>query len=203
MCNRIQVKISPSFNERRGAHGFSMFSSVNGTILLNTIFSGEEDGDMLYLKRKLAEISSDSSSDDGLLSPKRPESSHLAEEAAAKLSLEQLKNLSANHSHEEGETCGETCTRRFAHNVLERKRRNDLKDSYDCLRAEITPICPPTKGKMSKVVILKEAAKFISQAEKEEQESREELKQLRKHQKHLIQKFRQLYRLTQQGSSSN
>ncbi|XP_063675665.1 uncharacterized protein LOC134812265 [Bolinopsis microptera] len=174
-------------------------------------FSGEEEDEMIYLKRKLAEISSDSalsSSDDGLLSPKRRISqsrhphnnSNLAEEAASKLSLEQLKNLSANHSHDDDEICSENCTKRFAHNVLERKRRNDLKDSYKRLQAEVEPISG--SDRVSKVIILKKSAEYISEVEREEQESREELKQLRKHQKHLINKFKQLFRLTQQNSSN-
>ena len=176
------------------------------------ISSGEDDDELTYLKRKLAEISSDSahSSDDGFLSPKRRSSSSqsrlpyhntsLAEEAAAKFSLEQLKNLSANHSHHEDEVCSETCTKRFAHNVLERKRRNDLKDSYKRLQAEVDPIS--VTDKVSKVLILKKSAQYIAQIEKEEQESREELKRLKKQQKHLINKFRQLFKLTQQTAPS-
>ena len=176
------------------------------------IFSGEEDDEMIYMKRKLAEISSDSalsSSDDGLLSPKRRisqprhalnKNNNLAEEAASKLTMDQLKDLSASHSHEDDEVCSETCTKRFAHNVLERKRRNDLKDSYKRLQAEVAPICETDR--VSKVVILKQSAQYIAEIEQEEQQSREELKRLKKHQKHLINKFHQLFRLTQQNTSS-
>lgn len=159
---------------------------------------------MIDLKRKLAEISSDSAlSDDGCLSPKRRIShpnSQLAEEAASRLTLDQLKNLSTTHSHDEDEICRESCTKRFAHNVLERRRRNDLKSSYHRLQAEVPVI--NSSDRVSKVVILKKSAEYISTIEQEERENREELKRLRRHQKNLINKFRQLFKLTQQSTNS-
>ena len=162
----------------------------------------------MYLKRKLAEISSDSaSSEDGMLSPKRrlSQSAHqnaaLAEVAAAKLSLEQLRNLSATHSHREDELCTESCTKRFAHNVLERKRRNDLKHSYQKLQAEVPDIS--STDRVAKVVILKKSAEYIKKTEAEERELRDELREVRNHQRQLINKFRQLFKLTQQNSTGN
>lgn len=156
-------------------------------------------------------MSSDSSSSDetSCFSPKRrlsqprfnkTSAGALAEQAASKLTLEQLKNLSANHSHPDDESCGESCTKRFAHNVLERKRRNDLNQSYIRLQSEVPDICDTDR--VSKVVVLKQASEYIKSIEKEEQETKDELKRVRNHQKQLIDKFRQLFRLTQQHNTS-
>ena len=161
---------------------------------------------MQDLKRKLAEISSDSSSECSDLSPKRRlsesgETTMLAEQAASRLSLPQLRLLSASHSHNLDEVCSESCTKRFAHNVLERKRRIDLNTSYQALKEEVPALS--VTDRVSKVLILKNSADYISEVETEGEALREELRQLKNHQKHLVKKFRQLFKLTQQNPAAH
>lgn len=155
-----------------------------------------------YIKRKLAEMSSDSASDEPSCPVQkrnkiqrtkhhRNQSNALAIQAANKLSLEQLRNLSSAHSHDDSVECTENCTKRFAHNVLERKRRNHLKQSYALLQREVPEIS--SSDRVAKVVILKKSADYIKKVEDQERFLREELRDLKNYQKHLIDKYRQLF----------
>jgi len=155
-----------------------------------------------YIKRKLAEMSSDSASDEPSCPVKqrnkiqrtkhhRNQSNALAIQAANKLSLEQLRNLSSAHSHDDSVECTENCTKRFAHNVLERKRRNHLKQSYALLQREVPEIS--SSDRVAKVVILKKSADYIKKVEDQERFLREELRDLKNYQKHLIDKYRQMF----------
>lgn len=121
----------------------------------------------------------------------RNQSNALAIQAANKLSLEQLRNLSSAHSHDDSVECTENCTKRFAHNVLERKRRNHLKQSYALLQREVPEIS--SSDRVAKVVILKKSADYIKKVEDQERFLREELRDLKNYQKHLIDKYRQLF----------
>lgn len=155
-----------------------------------------------YIKRKLAEMSSDSASDEPSCPLQkrnkiqrtkhhRNQSNALAIQAANKLSLEQLRNLSSAHSHDDSVECTENCTKRFAHNVLERKRRNHLKQSYALLQREVPEIS--SSDRVAKVVILKKSADYIKKVEDQERFLREELRDLKNYQKHLIDKYRQMF----------
>ena len=75
--------------------------------------------------------------------------------------------------------------------MLERKRRNHLKQSYALLQREVPEIS--SSDRVAKVVILKKSADYIKKVEDQERFLREELRDLKNYQKHLIDKYRQLF----------
>ncbi len=77
--------------------------------------------------------------------------------------------------------------RRASHNVLERKRRNDLKSSFHTLRSYIPSLLAQEKA--AKVVILKKAADYINELKFEEEELAQEREELKCKQRELLDKF--------------
>ena len=69
------------------------------------------------------------------------------------------KRSSRGGSHDSNESDEEA--RRASHNVLERKRRNDLKNSFDILRMRIPDL--EENQRAPKVVILRKAVDYIGQ----------------------------------------
>ena len=59
-------------------------------------------------------------------------------------------------------------SKRKSHNVLERKRRNDLKMSYQALRVEVPAVATNERAPPGHILI--ESWKYIEQLKKEEQE---------------------------------
>ena len=87
-------------------------------------------------------------------------------------------------------------TRRATHNVLERKRRIDLKKSFERLRD-----CVPhleKQEKSPKVVVLRKAAVHIEDLTREEQELAEEKRLLQKEKRDLVNKLRQLLNIKEE-----
>lgn len=70
--------------------------------------------------------------------------------------VQKLKSCSSRNSSD-SEECGE---KRTQHNVLERKRRNDLKYSFFTLRDSVPELFKQERA--AKVVILKKAADYIT-----------------------------------------
>ena len=67
---------------------------------------------------------------------------------------------------------------RVSHNDLERKRRDELKRKFDCLRAAIPEI--ENNERAPKVVILKKAKAFVPRLQEEEKELRTEKENLKR-----------------------
>eukprot|EP00794_Sanderia_malayensis_P004733 gene4733-5356_t len=77
--------------------------------------------------------------------------------------------------------------KRASHNVLERKRRNDLKSSFYTLRSYVPSLLAQEKA--AKVVILKKATDYISELKFEEEELALEKEDLKSKQRELLEKF--------------
>lgn len=98
----------------------------------------------------------------------------------------------ASHpSSPQSSDCEDTDKRR-AHNILERKRRNDLRSRFLSLRDEIPGLadCPKTP----KVAILTRATEYLQQLHAGERRQAQERKQLRARQLQLLQRLAQLKR---------
>lgn len=77
-------------------------------------------------------------------------------------------------------------SKRATHNVLERKRRNDLKSSFHTLRNELPEVRENERA--PKVVILREGANYIKKLRNEEVKHLAELEKLRKRNEELLEK---------------
>ena len=83
--------------------------------------------------------------------------------------------------------------RRSQHNILERKRRNDLKYSFHTLRDHVPEL--GAQEKAPKVVILKKATDFIYQLRRTEKSQQSELEQLRHKREQLKRRLHALQRI--------
>ena len=77
--------------------------------------------------------------------------------------------------------------KRASHNVLERKRRNDLKSSFHTLRSYVPTLCAVEKA--AKVVILKKATDYIHELRKAEDALAKEKDDLKTRQRELLERF--------------
>lgn len=77
--------------------------------------------------------------------------------------------------------------RRASHNVLERKRRNDLKSSFQVLRGQIPEL--EDNHRAPKVTILKKAADFIKQIREKEDDLQTRLAIEKKRESKLLQRL--------------
>ena len=77
--------------------------------------------------------------------------------------------------------------RRASHNVLERKRRNDLKNSFDMLRQGIPEL--EENHRAPKVIILRKACEYIKCIQQRDQKLKEELMREQARQKRLLEKL--------------
>lgn len=91
-------------------------------------------------------------------------------------------NASSNGNGEDSDS-----DRRASHNVLERKRRNDLKSSFHTLRNYVPSLT--SQEKAAKVVILKKATDYINELRVEEDELSVEKEALKSRQRELLEKF--------------
>eukprot|EP00116_Pleurobrachia_bachei_P009086 sb/3469348/ len=108
---------------------------------------------------------------------------------------------SSVHLHPESEECTEECVKRQAHVFLERKRRNDLNKHYASLKDEVPTISDSEK--VSKVLILKRAAEYITTVQEDEVALKEEIRAERSRQRNLINKFKLLYKITHKKQKVN
>lgn len=77
--------------------------------------------------------------------------------------------------------------RRASHNVLERKRRNDLKYSFQVLRGQIPEL--EDNQRAPKVTILKKAAEYIKEIRDREEELQSRMDTERSRQARLLQRL--------------
>ena len=77
--------------------------------------------------------------------------------------------------------------KRASHNVLERKRRNDLKSSFHTLRSYVPTLSSVEKA--AKVVILKKATDYIHELRKTEDDLAKEKDDLKTRQRELLERF--------------
>jgi len=98
-----------------------------------------------------------------------------------KKTKEVKRQQSSGSDEEDGEN------KRAVHNVLERKRRNDLKTSFHQLRAEVPEI--EDNERSPKVVILRKAKDYIEQLKTDEARLRKELDKENKKHKELTNKL--------------
>ena len=80
--------------------------------------------------------------------------------------------------------------RRTSHNVLEKKRRNDLKYSFQVLRSQIPEL--EENQRAPKVVILRKATEFIRQMQDQDNAMEQELKREMQRKEKLLERLRQL-----------
>lgn len=85
-------------------------------------------------------------------------------------------------------------SKRATHNVLERKRRNDLKFSFHTLRDELPDV--KENERAPKVVILRQGAEYIEKLKAEEIKLAAELEKVKKRNQELLEKYN---RLSQSG----
>ena len=88
----------------------------------------------------------------------------------------------SRHSSDSEDSLSEG-SKRAQHNVLERKRRNDLKSSFIRLRGEIPEL--QTQERAAKVVILKKAAEYIYRLQRSDKQLNAELHEQKKKQERL------------------
>lgn len=100
-----------------------------------------------------------------------------------------LQRFSSVHSMEDG-TESDDEQRRASHNVLERKRRNDLKYSFQVLRSHIPEL--EDNHRAPKVTILRKAAEFIQQMQARDALREEEFARKKLRQAQLMQRMAQL-----------
>lgn len=103
----------------------------------------------------------------------------------AKLSSTEKERLAARRMSSPDESDPET--RRATHNVLERKRRIDLKKSFERLRESVPNL--EKIDKTPKVIVLKKAAMHIEELNREEVELEGQKKILLKEKEELLQKM--------------
>jgi len=100
-------------------------------------------------------------------------------------SSKQTKRSGRQSSGEEDEV-EDLESKRATHNVLERKRRNDLKFSFHTLRSELPEV--QENERAPKVVILRQGADYIKKLKTEEVKLLAELDKLRKRNQELLDK---------------
>ena len=96
-----------------------------------------------------------------------------------KESKKDFKRQSSTTSDEEGEV-----SKRATHNVLERKRRNDLKTSFHVLREEVPDL--KDNERAPKVTILRKAKDFVDKLRKDETRLLAELSKERRRNEELL-----------------
>ena len=105
-------------------------------------------------------------------------------------SSKQTKRSGRQSSGEEDEV-EDLESKRATHNVLERKRRNDLKFSFHTLRSELPEV--QENERAPKVVILRQGADYIKKLKTEEVKLLAELDKLRKRNQELLDKQSRLF----------
>ena len=93
------------------------------------------------------------------------------------------KHLNGSRSNSDNEDSPSEGSKRAQHNVLERKRRNDLKSSFSKLRGEIPEL--QSQERAAKVVILKKSADYIHSLQRTEKHLVGEVNALKKKQERL------------------
>lgn len=99
-----------------------------------------------------------------------------------KESRKDLKRQNSSTSDEEGDV-----NKRATHNVLERKRRNDLKTSFHILREEVPEI--KDNERAPKVTILRKAKDCVDKLKKDETRLLAELAKERRRNEELLDRF--------------
>lgn len=87
--------------------------------------------------------------------------------------------------------------RRASHNILERKRRNDLKYSFQLLREQVPEL--EENQRAPKVVILRKAAEFIRHIRDREEKLDKEYEREKKREAKLLQRLAYLKKLPLNG----
>lgn len=99
-----------------------------------------------------------------------------------KESKKDIKRQNSSTSDEEGDT-----SKRATHNVLERKRRNDLKTSFHVLREEVPEL--KENERAPKVTILRKAKECVDKLKKDETKLLAELGKERRRNEELLDRF--------------
>ena len=96
---------------------------------------------------------------------------------------------------EESSTSDSDCeVTRISHNDLERKRRNELRDRFNCLRESLPSLS--NNDKAAKITILRKAYELIPGLQKEEQKLLTEKEQQRRKNAELLKKLSKLSSVT-------
>ncbi|KAK3710175.1 hypothetical protein QZH41_010576 [Actinostola sp. cb2023] len=143
----------------------------------------EEEIDVVTIERPKRRLStsSETSSDEPSVKRQKPVASRPKSFSLHKKSKEVKRQESSGSDEEDGEN------KRAVHNVLERKRRNDLKTSFHQLRAEVPEI--EDNERSPKVVILRKAKDYIEQLKTDEARLRREMDKENKKNKELTNKL--------------
>ena len=105
-------------------------------------------------------------------------------------SAKQSRKLGRQSSGDEEDEEEDVESKRATHNVLERKRRNDLKFSFHTLRDELPDV--KENERAPKVVILRQGADYIKKLKSEEVKLLAELDKARKRNQELQEKHNRL-----------
>lgn len=99
--------------------------------------------------------------------------------------VKRLQRLSSAGGEDATESDDEQ--RRASHNILERKRRNDLKYSFQLLREQVPEL--EDNQRAPKVIILRKAAEFIKQIQEREDRLEQEYEKEKKREAKLRQRL--------------
>ncbi|XP_033112415.1 myc protein-like [Anneissia japonica] len=116
-------------------------------------------------------------------------SSHSSSRSSSKYSSRQNSRTGSRNSSR-ASSDSEDIDKRASHNVLERKRRTDLKNSFMRLRDNIPEL--ECQERAAKVVILKKAVDYVEELQSDESSLQEEERILRRRNLMLLQKLRTL-----------
>lgn len=118
----------------------------------------------------------------------KPKAATTPASSPTKESKKDLKRQNSSTSDEEGEGEGEgDGSKRATHNVLERKRRNDLKTSFHILREEVPDI--KDNERAPKVTILRKAKDCVDKVKRDETRLLAELAKERRKNEELLDRF--------------
>ncbi len=104
-----------------------------------------------------------------------------------KYAVKRLQRINSNTSSVGDGTESDDEHRRASHNILERKRRNDLKYSFQILREQVPDL--EENQRAPKVTILRKAAEYIRRIQLESNASEQELERERKRETRLRQRL--------------
>ena len=99
--------------------------------------------------------------------------------------VKRLRRLSSAGNEDVTESDDEQ--RRASHNILERKRRNDLKYSFQLLREQVPEL--EENQRAPKVIILRKAAEFIKEIHAREERLDQEYEREKKREAELLQRL--------------
>lgn len=155
----------------------------DGVSLSPPLPSAEEEIDVVTVER--FEHREDGQRKTSHSAPASRNSSPISSPARRKRHPKRLARISSQSSQNSNDSDDEA--RRASHNVLERKRRNDLKNSFDMLRVRIPEL--EENHRAPKVIILRKACEYIKSIQQKDLKLKDELHREQARQKKLLERL--------------